>query len=189
MGQFLFGKRTMDYEDNDFSSKVYKDSKGFDTIGIGHKLTADEIKNGTYKNGVNREQAYALFNKDKQSNTNKFYGNHPKFLTYPKSVRNGLEDIAFNMGPQFLNKFPTMKKELYGENFPEAATQLLTGSNGGSSGYEKDVGQRARDNAMRIASGYDQKFIQQNQFNKAEDLAENNLGLGGKLLSSKTIYR
>jgi len=190
MNNFKFGKRTRDYEDNDYSPEVYTDIKGHKTIGIGHKLTPNELKNGIYNDGINKEQAYTLFANDKQNITNKFYDNHPKFLTYPKSVRNGLEDVAFNMGPQFLQKFSNMKEALYAENFPEAARQLITNGKGDRSGYDKDVGQRARDNAMRIASGYDNVYRQNqinnelaNQMINVGELDSSGLGLGNILLS------
>jgi len=188
MNNFKFGKRTRDYEDVDYSPTMYRDKKGW-SIGIGHYISPEDLKSGKYANGMNRQEANVQFDNDKLKNTNKFYNNNPKFLTYPKSVRNGLEDLAFNMGPQFLQKFPKMKEALYAENFPEAATQLITNGRGGRSGYDKDVGQRARDNAMRIASGYDNVYRQNqnnqlaNQMINVGELDSSGLGLGNILLS------
>ncbi len=190
MNEFRFGKRTRDYEDVDYSPTMYRDKKGW-SIGIGHYISPEDLKSGKYNNGMTRQEAFVQFDKDKLNNTNKFYNNNPKFLTYPKSVRNGLEDLAFNMGPQFLQKFPKMKEALYAENFPEAATQLITNGKGGRSGYDKDVGQRARDNAMRIASGYDNVYRQNqmntqlaNQMINVGELDSGGLGLGNILLSN-----
>ena len=189
MNEFRFGKSTREYEDNDYSPTMYKDKDGY-SIGIGHYILPKDLKSGKYNNGMTRQEAFIQFDKDKLHNTNKFYNNHPKFLTYPKSVRNGLEDIAFNMGPQFLQKFPNMKKALYNENFPEAAKQLITNGKGGRSGYDKDVGQRARDNAMRIASGHNDMYRQNqmnnviaNQMINVDELNSGGLGLGNKLMS------
>ena len=159
-----YGRTTISYESSGKSyPRVYKDSKGLDTIGIGHLITEEEKKAGIYKNAnLTRQQQEELFNKDMANRVSAFYKKHPNYKGYPQEVRNGLEDIAFNMGPNFLDKFPKMRKALDAQNFPEAATELITGSNGGDSRYVQDVKkERAYANAMRIADGYNKVFTRQ----------------------------
>lgn len=194
MSEYVFGRPIRSYEDTDFSPKVYIDSNGYKTIGIGHRLTEDEIKSGIYNNGIDRKTANVLFEKDLDRTRNRFYEINPKYLTYPKTVRNALEDLAFNMGPDFLVKkgWKKMQSALDNEDYVTAATELLQGSKPGTdSKYAKTVGQRAKDNAMRIAWGYnhnlamrgDQKVASAGPVQKKQRVAMNtgysNSGLGG----------
>ena len=101
---------TQNYEG--WRSKVYKDSEGYDTVGYGHKLTPNEVKNGTYANGISKAQGSKLFNKDFGRHKAAFYGSNPGLLKAPDNVKAVLGDLAYNMGPGFLKKFPTMKAAL-----------------------------------------------------------------------------
>ena len=159
-----YGRTTASYESSGRSyPKVYKDSKGLDTIGIGHLVTKAEKKAGTYRNAnLTVAQQEELFNKDRAGHVSAFYKKHPKYREYPQEVKNGLEDVAFNMGVNFLDTFKDMRTALDNQNFPKAATELITGSKGGDSKYVKDVHkERSYANAMRIADGYNDVFARQ----------------------------
>jgi len=156
-------KDTTGYEG--FRGHVYKDSLGYDTVGFGHKLTRQEISSGAFKNGISREQAMNMFREQKRSIVNKFYENNPQYKNAPASTREGLEDVAYNMGPNFLDGFPSMKKALDRGDYKEAGKQLATGSKGYSK-YVQQVKQRGLDNAYRIASGSGDTSIKREIFHK-----------------------
>ena len=163
MPKSKYGKSTRDYETSGRSfPKIYKDDKGHDTIGIGHKVTANDRKSGRFNKPLTMEQQLALYNEDRAKILDRFYGRHPTYKEYPEEVRTGLEDVAFNVGPDFLDKFTDMKAALDKRDFPTAATELLQGSKPGTdSKYLGDVKDRAYANAMRIADGYNSVFAKQ----------------------------
>jgi lysozyme len=142
----MFGKDTRDYEG--FNNKIYYDTEGYPTIGYGHKIPKKDLKSGKFKNGISREYANKLYAEDMNRTSNRFFKKYPQYKDYPKEVKTALIDASFNMGEGFLDKFKNMKRALDQKNYPEAATQLL------DSKYAEQVGQRAKDNAMRIASAY-----------------------------------
>jgi lysozyme len=125
--------------------KPYTDSTGNATIGYGHKLTPEEIKSGIYKNGISKEQADMLYQKDKTNHISEFYNREPWAKTLPYAKRRALEDMAFNMGPAYLGKFPSARQNLQTGNYNKAAQQFL------NSKYAKQVGNRANENAQLIA--------------------------------------
>lgn len=45
-------------------TKIYKDSKGLPTIGIGHLLTAGEIKEKKFATGISNNEVFELLDKD-----------------------------------------------------------------------------------------------------------------------------
>ena len=155
-------KETYEYEG--FRDKIYKDTQGYPTIGFGHKLTQQEIKSGVFRNGISKQEAMNLYKKQRASIVNRFYEKNPQYKNAPESTRRGLEDIAYNMGPDFLSKFPSMKKALDQGDYKEAGKQLITGSDGGLSRYAKQVKQRAFDNAYRIALGSGDNTVKRNFF-------------------------
>ena len=142
----MFGRDTRDYEG--FRNKIYIDSEGHPTIGYGHKITQDEMKRGLYGHGISKELADKIYIQDRKRISDRLFNKYPQYKNYPEEVKTALIDTSFNMGESFLDKFKNMKKALDNKNYPEAATQLL------DSRYANQVGQRAKDNAMKIASAY-----------------------------------
>lgn len=137
---------TMAYEG--FKDKVYTDSTGNATVGFGHKLTPEEIKSGKYANGISKQEAEALFMADKQNHANQFYENYPWAKNLNPQQRIALEDMAFNMGPSFLNDWNDTRSALQSGNFGLASQNIR------NSAYAKQVGDRAVDNANLIFAGY-----------------------------------
>ena len=180
-----FGRSTASYESSGKSyPTIYKDSKNLDTIGIGHLVTDKDRASKRFAKPLSDQQQLALFVEDKKKITDMFYKKHPNYTTYPDTVKNGLNDLAFNQGQNFLDKFKKMKIALDNRNFPTAAEELITGSKPGTeSKYVKDVKKdRAYANAMRISSGYDQVFAEKQKMQNQLAQVDNQGGLGGNTL-------
>lgn len=120
---------------------VYKDSVGYPTIGYGHKLGKGETF-GT----ITQEKANEIFDSD----YNRIYSQIASQMTFATAdplTKAVLMDMAFNMGPYFLNKFPSFSKALKEGNYELAANELL------SSKYAAQVGKRAIRNAVALRTG------------------------------------
>ncbi|NOR58758.1 MAG: glycoside hydrolase family protein [Sulfurimonas sp.] len=151
----LWKKGTMEYEG--FEPKIYKDSKGYDTIGYGHKLTKEDKRTGRFKNGITKKKAKALFEQDKAKHDKDLYAKFPWIKDQPAPVRNALEDMSYNMGVggnngKGLSGFTTTLKHIKAGNYKKASVSML------KSKYASDVGQRAIDNSTRIASASGDTF-------------------------------
>jgi len=149
IGNKLWKTSTMEYEG--FRDHVYKDSKGYSTIGYGHKLTKQEIKSGKYKNGISKEDAKKLYATDKAKHNKKLYNTFGWVKDQPQQVREALEDMAYNMGVGDgkhggLSGFKKTLSLIKAGKYKEASKGML------NSQYAKDVGLRAVDNSIRIAS-------------------------------------
>ena len=137
-------KNTKDYEG--FRGKVYTDTTGNATVGYGHKLTKAEIASGIYKNGITQKQAEALYNMDHSSHSKSFFRKEPWAKDMNSYQQKAMIDMAFNLGPNWMDKFPSVRKYMQDGNFT-AAADVVRGSL-----YRKQVGQRALDNATRLES-------------------------------------
>ena len=144
----ISNKSTMQYEG--FRGHIYKDSKGLDTIGYGHLLTADDKKTGRYNKGITKAEAKKLFDQDKAKHDKQLYDKMGWIKDQPKEVRKALEDMAFNMGvgngKKGLSSFKNTLSLIKQGRYDEASSGIL------NSKYAKDVGQRAIDNANRVKS-------------------------------------
>ena len=129
--------------------KAYKDKKGYLTVGYGHKIDADspsDIRNLKEGDSITSQRADELFAQD--------FSHHllgaqqlPGFFKGSKKQQAALIDLTFNMGPNFLNNFPMMRRALEEGDFIEAARQLEFADPdnrpGVKSGYVNDVGRRS----------------------------------------------
>lgn len=160
LSNIFFGKHTREYEG--FKPHIYKDARGFDTIGFGHKLTRDDKRTGRFNNLHFNNDAEArsyfknIFNEEKAGTSKQFYDNYPSLKNAPQSARVAFEDMAYNMGPKFLDKFTKAKRAALNGDYETVGHEMVRGSKRGTfSSYAHQVGQRAFDNADRliIASG------------------------------------
>jgi len=135
-------RSTIDYEG--FSSSIYEDTKGYKTIGFGHKLTKEEIESGIYDNGISEEEARKLFEQEYHEHIEQFYSNFEWVKEQPEHVRKALEDMAYNMGPSWMHKWPKLQQALKTGDYERAAHEIAT------SKYRQEVGSRAKDNMDRI---------------------------------------
>ncbi|RLA69423.1 MAG: hypothetical protein DRG30_10205 [Epsilonproteobacteria bacterium] len=129
-----------------FRNTVYKDTLGFDTIGYGHKLTAADKASGKFAKGVTKAQAQELYEQDEKLHTAGLYKNAPWAKKQPEVVQEVLKDMAYNMGPAFIKKWPQFAKQLREGDYKAAANNMLKSS------YAKQVKGRAIKNAKKLAS-------------------------------------
>ena len=129
-----------------FRDKIYRDSRGFKTIGIGHKLTASDIKSGRFKNGITRAQAEALYLQDEKREQGLLNRSAPELRSAPDRVRGVLKDMAFNMGGAFLKEWKNFRKMLARGDYRGASRSIRR------SRYYKQVPNRAERNARILES-------------------------------------
>ena len=116
--------------------KVYKDSKGNRTIGIGFNLEDTANRQFLKQEGIDINE---LFDGRKLSeNEIKTLYNHsltqafkdaqsydPNFAKRPEAVKMTIVDMAFNLGLTKLNKFVDMKKGLMNNDYNVAADEMV----------------------------------------------------------------
>ena len=116
--------------------KVYKDSKGNRTIGIGFNLEDAANRKFLKREGIDINE---LFDGRKLSeNETRTLYNHsltqafkdaqsydPNFAKRPEAVKMTLVDMAFNLGLTRLNKFKDMKAGLMNNDYNVAADEMV----------------------------------------------------------------
>jgi lysozyme len=120
---------------------VYKDSLGLPTIGYGHL-----IKPGENFTTISEKQANDMFEEDFAKHA-KAAQNIPGYNSLNDGAKGALIDMTFNMGPGWYRKWPKFTKALQ-EGDIAGAAQQLSGSK-----WEKQVGNRAREDIALIAAG------------------------------------
>jgi lysozyme len=137
-------KRSMDYlnmfkENEGYKTKVYKDTKGNRTIGIGFNLEDAGNRRFLKQSGIDLNEL--LGGRElTDSEVTKLY-NHsltqafsdaqqfdPQFAKRPEPVKKAIVDMAFNLGLTKLNEFKDMKAAL-GQNDYKAAADEMVDSN------------------------------------------------------------
>ena len=131
-----------------FRKYPYVDTKGYHTIGVGHKLPgppSEDLK----RFGISRIKGLLQFKEDYGIAIEDARAGFPNFDTLPAEAQMVLVDMAFNMGEGSdrrktgLEGFDNMQAAISRRDFNEAAWQIL------DSGYAKeDVPRRAIKNAL-----------------------------------------
>lgn len=166
-----------------FRGKVYKDTEGYPTIGYGHKLTEEEIKKGTYKEGLTKEQAEELLKKDVVK-----HDNEAKKLSEEKGIewnlltqmqKDALKDMVYQLGKGSASKFKNTLKAVKEGRYEDAATGA------GKSLWAKQTPKRVKDFQRRINDperkkldkmrSYREEYEKQNPVQFPDELPENNL--------------
>lgn len=101
---------------------VYKDHKGYDTIGIGHLVTSKEKKNKTFAKRLTEDQVIALFKKDIGAKLKTARSLFPKFDSYPSYLKIRLLDGIFRGD---VSGSPTAIKLINAGKWAEAADEFL----------------------------------------------------------------
>ncbi len=110
----------------------YRDSLGFLTVGIGHRLMGESKSVYTY------EEITQLFYLDIQTSIKSARKVYPSYDTQPDKIKVILIDLAFNLGETKLRKFVKMNLAINNGDYPLAAKELK------DSLYFKQTGNRAR---------------------------------------------
>jgi len=116
--------------------KVYKESKGNRTIGIGFNLEDAGNRNFLKQKGININELFAgreltdretktLYNHSLTQAFRDAQSYDPNFAKRPEAVKMALVDMAFNLGLTKLNKFVEMKKVLMNNDYNVAADEMV----------------------------------------------------------------
>jgi len=122
--------------------KPYKDTRGYWTIGYGHKLRTGEL--AKYKKGISQIEAEELFRKDLGWVKSRIKKLVPNYDSLDKRARLVLLDLGFNLGITGLAKFKNMRKALANKDYIKAAEELL------NSTYAEQLPNRAYKNASML---------------------------------------
>ena len=115
--------------------EVYKDSLGFDTIGIGRNLEdrgiadlelahMEKTMSEIYKDGITKEEAYFLADKDVEIVERELLNSHPIVRELDAIRQRVLVDMAFNMGIPRLSKFIRMWGAIDKQDYESAAKEM-----------------------------------------------------------------
>ena len=126
-------------------NRMYLDSKGIETIGIGHNLRDVPLSDAAVSQ---------IFQDDLDDVIREAHNSFPWFVRLDEVRQAAICDMLFNMG---LPTFKTFKRTIgYLENsqYVDAGQEILRGSNpDGKSRYYHDVGRRAERISMMLQTG------------------------------------
>lgn len=136
-----------------WKNKVYKDSRGLWTIGVGH-LIGDGKKMPFEENGIKFTKDTELSNQQVRELFEKDFGEHLKLAEKApgwdkanEAGKAGLIDLTYNMGGYWYTKFKKAATLLSDGKFKEAADEFK------KSAWYKQVGERAPATVSLIRSG------------------------------------
>lgn len=147
-GQEDIKKMIMEHEGVRY--RPYKDSLGLWTVGVGHLIGDGKTLPPEWDREFSKEEVMALFEED--------YAHHrkqaekiPGFAKLNTQGQGALTDLTFNMGPNWIKKFPSVAKAL-SENPPNVAlaASILEGSK-----WYGQVGRRAPRIVSMVKAGLD----------------------------------
>jgi len=119
----------------------YKDTEGHMTVGYGHKIKGGE----DFSKGISMEQANALFEQDYAEHKAAATKNIPGFDKMSAQQQAAMTDLTFNMGPNWIDKWPKLKEQLASGQYEAASQNLL------SSKYASQVKGRSSEIAGLVA--------------------------------------
>ena len=116
--------------------KVYKDSKGNRTIGVGFNLEDAGNRKFLKREGIDINELFdgrelseretrTLYNHSLTQAFKDAQSYDPNFAKRPEAVKMTLVDMAFNLGLTKLNKFVDMKKGLMNNDYNMAADEMV----------------------------------------------------------------
>lgn len=133
-----------------YKNRVYNDSRGIPTVGIGFNLLRPDARKIIEENGLNYENVlkgdtiltdeqikniFISCIKIAYADVKKYI---PNYDSLPKNIKLGLIDLSFNLGYNRLSKFEKTKNHILAKNFKNAAKELE------SSKWASQVGNRAK---------------------------------------------
>jgi lysozyme len=116
-------------------STPYKDSRGFLTVGIGHKFEKGEKVKSSYS----EKEIMDMFKTDLHRSIDQTKKMFPNFNSLPKEVKIKLVSLTFNMGAGGVSKFNNFRQAILKKDWNTAANELK------DSLWFKQVGRRGRD--------------------------------------------
>jgi lysozyme len=126
--------------------KVYPDSRGFDTIGYGHNLSANPLPFDV-SNGITEVQASQILGVDSERISTFLQRSLPWIVTLDDARLGVLQNMSFNMGVPGLLEFHHDLADLQAGNFEKAAADMK------ASAWYTEVGERAERLVQQILTG------------------------------------
>lgn len=120
-------------------TKPYKDSLGLWTVGVGHLIGDGKTLPADWDREFSKEEVMALFDKDYAEHKRAAESRTPKFDKMTGAGQGAFTDLTFNMGPNWLSKWPKLKAQIEAED-----TQGMTSNLAGST-WAKQVKSRSND--------------------------------------------
>jgi lysozyme len=116
--------------------KVYKDSKGHRTIGVGFNLEDAGNRNILKKEGIDINEIFkgkeldddeikTLYNYSLTQAFNDAQKFDKGFAKRPEKVKKAIVDMSFNLGLTRLNKFKKMREGLEVDDYSKAADEMV----------------------------------------------------------------
>lgn len=135
-----------------FRRRPYKDSLGYQTIGIGHNIDAkglpDDIEAFLEANGyITDEMIDRLLDDDIADASADVKRLYPMSYSFSEARRFALVDFLFNVGITTARTFTNTNKAINEERWDDAANGLL------ASKYARQVGKRAQTIARMLREG------------------------------------
>jgi lysozyme len=126
--------------------RIYPDSRGFDTIGVGHNLDANPLSFDV-SNGITLDQALQILKADVARISAKLFSDLP-WLRNIDAVRQGVfQNMAFNMGAGGVEAFHHVLADTQAGRYVQAALDMR------QSLWYKQVGDRAKRLCAQMETG------------------------------------
>lgn len=125
-------------DEGGYRLKMYRDSLGIETIGLGHNLRDKPIS---------QRAAVVIADDDIASVLQEVETRLPWAITLDDARHGALLNLCFNIGPGFIAKNPKMIAYLRNKRYADAARELLNGP------YKEQVGARAFRLARQLETG------------------------------------
>lgn len=136
--------------DEGYENKVYLDSKGLPTFGIGHLLTKYDIEYYAYTHlpphgtlTVSDERINQVFEKDVSFCIKDCHQLFNNFEQLPEEAQEIIANMMFNLGLSRLSKFHNFISAINKKNWQEAANQMI----------DSDWYLQTKNRAKRLVSG------------------------------------
>ena len=119
--------------------KPYRDSKGYWTIGIGHRIFGEVP--AKWKEGIKTQEMFNLFFQDYKTAVMAAENVFPDLYSYPEDAQMVLVDMCFQMGNK-VKRFLKMREAIDVGDWNLAAWEII------DSQYLLETPVRARNNAL-----------------------------------------
>jgi lysozyme len=131
--------------DEGFRSNPYVDTRGHNTVGIGHNLDANPLPNETYPLTVQR--AKEILADDVARITGKLIAALPWADSLPEPRKGVLQNMSFNMGVNGLLEFKNTLHKIQMTDYAGAAIAMT------QSAWYSQVGDRAKRLVQQMQTG------------------------------------